>query len=209
MIESSQPAFDGQTEGLSMIDSDTSFMARDENLVKDILSGHRVLDTTDLDSEWLSDESTFYEDDCQATTQCLTDDKPKHTLHAEFDSHTINNLIRRMATLSLNDVPSHISNLSLDNVPTISTLSLDDVPSHIPNFDLDNVLPHISTHFLDDVSTHLSSLSLDSVPSTISTLLSTMYPLTCQLFRHITLYTTLSTPYLIHISLRSFGQHTP
>ncbi|KAG2115150.1 uncharacterized protein F5147DRAFT_676428 [Suillus discolor] len=40
--------------------------------------------------------------------------------------------------------------------------------------------------------------------------LSTMYPLTCQLFRHITLYTTtLSTPYLIHLSLRSFGQHIP
>ncbi|KAG2061223.1 hypothetical protein BDR06DRAFT_1016375 [Suillus hirtellus] len=170
MIESSQPAFDGQTEGSSTIDSDTTFMACDEDLVKDTLSGHRVSDTTDVDSEWLSDESTFYEDDCQATTQCLTDDKPRHTLHAEFDSHTINNLIRKMATLSLNDVPSHVSILSLDNVPTISTLSLDDVPSHIPTFYLDNVPTHLSSLSLNSVPSTISTLSLDSVPSTISTL---------------------------------------
>ncbi|KAG1835688.1 hypothetical protein EV424DRAFT_1340747 [Suillus variegatus] len=160
VVESSQPAFDGQTEGLSMIDSDMTLIARDDDLVKDVLSGHRVSDTTDLDSEWLSDESTFYEDDCQATTQCLTDDKPKHTLHAEFDSHTINNLIRRMATLSLNDVPSHVSNLSLDNPSKLrSTHALDD---------------HTITHLLGtlppDPPQSSKYLSLDDVPSRLLTL---------------------------------------
>ncbi|KAG1774311.1 hypothetical protein EV702DRAFT_541686 [Suillus placidus] len=162
VIESTEPAFDGPTEGLSTIDSDTTLIARDEDLAKDVFFGDRISDTTDLDSEWLADENTLHEDDCQATAQCLTDDEPEHTLHAEYDSHTIDNLIRRMATLSLEDVSSHLS-ASLDNVPS-------HVPSSNPTFCLDNVPSHISTHTLDDVPSSISTLSLDNVPSSISTL---------------------------------------
>ncbi|KAG2348513.1 hypothetical protein BDR05DRAFT_995888 [Suillus weaverae] len=162
VIESTEPAFEGPTEGLSTIDSDTTLIARDEDLAKDVFFGDRISDTTDLDSEWLADEITLHEDDCQATAQCLTDDEPEHTLHAEYDSRTIDNLIRRMATLSLDDVSSHVS-ASLDNVPS-------HVPSSNPTFCLDNVPSHISTHTLDDVPSSISILSLDNVPSSISTL---------------------------------------
>ncbi|KAG1858387.1 hypothetical protein DFJ58DRAFT_306047 [Suillus subalutaceus] len=167
VIESTEPAFDGPTEGLSTIDSDMTLIACDEDSAKDIFSGDCVSDTTDLDSESLADESTLYEDDCQATAQCLTDDEPEHTLHTEYDSHTINDLIQRMSTLSLDHVPSHLS--SLDNVSSpISTLSLDHVPSHLSS--LDNVPSHISTISPGDVFSHTSILPLDNVSSPILTL---------------------------------------
>ncbi|KAG1858407.1 hypothetical protein DFJ58DRAFT_726661 [Suillus subalutaceus] len=169
VIESTEPAFDGPTEGLSTIDSDTTLIACDKDSAKDIFSGDCVSDTTDLDSESLADESTLYEDDCQATAQCLTDDEPEHILHAEYDSQTINDPIQRMATLSLDHVPSHLS--SLNNVSSlISTISLDDVASHTSILPLDNVPSHISTISLDDVASHISILPLDDVPSHLSSL---------------------------------------
>ncbi|KAG1759692.1 hypothetical protein EDD22DRAFT_130518 [Suillus occidentalis] len=144
VIESTEPAFDGPTECISTVDSDMTLIGRDEDLAKDVFSGDR---DSDLDSGWLADESTFYQHDCQATTQCLTHDELKHALHDEYDSHTINNLIRRMSTLSLDNVPSHISIISLDDV--ISPISFADVPSHLS---------------LDDVSSHFDlSLSFDNV----------------------------------------------
>ncbi|KAG2041516.1 hypothetical protein BDR03DRAFT_725133 [Suillus americanus] len=156
VIESTEPAFDGPTKGLSTIDSDTTLIAWDEDLAKDVFSGDCVSDITDLDSESLADESTFYEDDCQTTAQCLTDDQQEHTLHAEYDSHTINNLIQRMSTLSL-DVPSHLSSLSLDDGPS-HVSPLDNVPSHLSP--LDNVPSHIRTISLDECTlSHSNYLS--------------------------------------------------
>jgi hypothetical protein len=58
VIESTKPAFDGPTEGLLTTDSDATLIGRDEDLAKDVFSGHHV---SDIDSEWLADESTFYE----------------------------------------------------------------------------------------------------------------------------------------------------
>jgi hypothetical protein len=54
VIESTEPAFDDPTEGLSTIDSDMTLIGYDDDLAKDVLYG-------DGDSEWLADESTFYE----------------------------------------------------------------------------------------------------------------------------------------------------
>ncbi|KAG1730628.1 hypothetical protein EDB19DRAFT_1377854 [Suillus lakei] len=182
VIESTESTFDGPTKGLSAIDSDMTLIARDEDLARDVFSGDRVSDTTDLES--LADESTFYEDNCQATIYCLTDDEPEHTLHVKYDSHTtIDNLIRQMSVLSLDNVPSHFSTLSLDNVSShfsspslddvpspISSPSLDDIPSHILTLSLDDVPSPISTPSLDDVPSPISTLSLDDVPSHISAL---------------------------------------
>jgi hypothetical protein len=58
VIESTEPAFDGPTEGLSTVDSDMTLIGCDDDLAKDVFSGDGV---SDLDSEWLADESTFYE----------------------------------------------------------------------------------------------------------------------------------------------------
>jgi hypothetical protein len=54
VIESTEPAFDDPTEGLSTVDSDMTLIGYDDDLAKDVLYG-------DGDSEWLADESTFYE----------------------------------------------------------------------------------------------------------------------------------------------------
>jgi hypothetical protein len=58
VIESTEPAFDGPTEGLSTIDSDMTLIGCDDDLAKDVFSSDGV---SDLDSGWLADESTFYE----------------------------------------------------------------------------------------------------------------------------------------------------
>ncbi|KAG1759041.1 hypothetical protein EDD22DRAFT_907887 [Suillus occidentalis] len=180
VIESTEPAFDGPTEGLSTLDSDMTLIGRDEDLAKDVFSGDGV---SDLDSEWLADESTFYEHDCQVTVQCLTDDELEHASPVEYDSHTIDNLIQTMSTLSLDDVPSHFSILSLDNVTSpISTISLDDVASPISTVSIDNVPSRLSP--LDDVpSPFVSTLSFDNVSFVDSDVLadeSTFYEHNCQ-----------------------------
>ncbi|KAG2076001.1 hypothetical protein BDR04DRAFT_812513 [Suillus decipiens] len=61
VIESAEPAFDGPTEGLSTVDSDTTLMACDEDWDKNVFSSDCISDTTDLDSESLADESTLCE----------------------------------------------------------------------------------------------------------------------------------------------------
>ncbi|KAG1723871.1 hypothetical protein EDB19DRAFT_339402 [Suillus lakei] len=159
VIESTEPTFDDPTKGLSTIDSDTTLIAYDEDLAKDVLSGDRAPDTTDLES--FTDESTFYEEDCEAIPHSLTDDEPEHTSHAECDSHTIDNLIRIMSALSLDNVPSHISTISLANVPShSSTYPLDDVPSHLSTYSRPRTLSgSINNSFsLDNVPLHLSTL---------------------------------------------------
>ncbi|KAG1879347.1 hypothetical protein C8R48DRAFT_758681 [Suillus tomentosus] len=170
VTESIEPAFDGPTEGLFTIDSDTTLIASDEYLDEDVFFGDCVSDTTDLDS--LADGSTFHEEDCQVTAQCLTDDEPENTLHVKYDTHTIDNLTRAMSALSLDDVPSHISTYSLDDVSSlISTISLADVPSEYDSHTIDdNLTRAMSALSLDDVSSHISTISLDDVSSRISTI---------------------------------------
>ncbi|KAG1796767.1 uncharacterized protein HD556DRAFT_283881 [Suillus plorans] len=165
VTESIEPAFDGPTEGLFIIDSDTTLIASGEYFDEDVFFGDCVSDTTDLDS--LADESTFYEEDCQVTAQCLTDDEPENTLHVKYDTHTIDNLTRAMSALSLDDVPSHISTYSLDNVSShISTISLADVPSEYDSHTIDdNLTRAMSALSLDDVPSHISTISLADVPS--------------------------------------------
>jgi hypothetical protein len=80
--------------------------------------------------------------------QCLTDDEPEHTLPVEYDSHTIDNLIQTMSTLSLDnvapisfaDVPSHLS--PLDNVSSLFDLSLS-----FDNVSFDDVFDDESTFY--------------------------------------------------------------
>ncbi|KAG2132352.1 hypothetical protein DEU56DRAFT_442332 [Suillus clintonianus] len=178
VIESTEPSFEAPTKGLSTADSDTTLIADDEELAKDVFCCDRVLDV-----ESLADESTFYEDDCQATAHCLADDEPDHTLHAGYDPQTIDNLTRRFSAISLDDVPARLSAISLDNVsPHLSSTSLDNVSSHLSPLSLDNVSSHLSVPSLDDVTSHLSTLSpdyvsyhlsipsLDNVPSQLSTI---------------------------------------
>ncbi|KIK45810.1 hypothetical protein CY34DRAFT_486668 [Suillus luteus UH-Slu-Lm8-n1] len=189
MIESTEPAFDGPAEGLSTVDSDMTLIGRDEDLAKDVFSGDGV---SDLDSEWLADESTFYEHDCQVTAQCLTDDDPEHALPVECDSHTIDNLIQTMSTLSLDDadVPSHLSlldNVSFDDVyddestfyehgcQATAQCLIDDELEHTLSAEydshiIDNLIRRMSTLSLDNVPSPVSSLYLDNVPPHISAL---------------------------------------
>ncbi|KAG2149355.1 hypothetical protein DEU56DRAFT_61258 [Suillus clintonianus] len=158
VIESTEPTFEAPTKDLSTTDSDTTLIAHDAELA-----------VSDVES--LADESTFYEDDCQATAHCLADDEPDHTLHVGYDPQSIDNLIRRFSAISLDDVPAHLSAISLDNVSLhLSSTSLDDVSSHLSTLSLDNVPTNLSAISLDNVSSDLSISSLDDVPSHLSTL---------------------------------------
>ncbi|KAG2148932.1 hypothetical protein DEU56DRAFT_753159 [Suillus clintonianus] len=177
VIESTEPTFKAPTKGLSTTDSDTTLIAHDEELDKDVFCCDCVSDV-----ESLADEGTFYEDNCQATAHCLANDEPDHTLHVGYDPQTIDNLTRRFSVISLDDVPARLSTISLDNVsPHLSSTSLDNVSSHLSPLSLDNVSSHLSVPPLDDVTSHLSTLSpddvsyhlsipsLDNVPSQLST----------------------------------------
>ncbi|KAG2115504.1 hypothetical protein DEU56DRAFT_919358 [Suillus clintonianus] len=175
VIESTEPTFEAPTKGLSTTDSDTTLIADDEELAKDVFCCDRVSDV-----ESLADESTFYED---ATAHCLADDKPDHTLHVGYDPQTIDNLVRIFSAISLDDVPARLSAISLDNVsPHLLSASLDNVSSHSSTLSLDVVSSDLSISSLDNVPFHLSSLSpddvsyhssipsLDNVPSHLSSL---------------------------------------
>ncbi|KAG2150486.1 hypothetical protein DEU56DRAFT_977764 [Suillus clintonianus] len=175
VIESTEPTFEAPAKGLSTADSDTTLIADDEELAKDVFYCDRVSDV-----ESLADEGTFYEDDCQATAHCLAEDEPDHTLHVGYDPQTIDNLVRIFSAISLDDVPAHLSTVYLDNVSHLSSTSLDDVSSHSSTLSLDNVSSDLSISSLDNIPSHLSSLSpddvsyhlsipsLDNVPSQIS-----------------------------------------